>query len=77
MVNGTTGVPIDGDDADTDPDTMELTADEMNGAFMVRVQARQPGVDFVDDDTPPNGEDGDGSENVWKTSNTASVTAKN
>ena len=72
VVNGTTGVPIDANE-DTTPDTMDLTAAQMDGAFMVRVQARQPGVDFEDEN-----EDGAETtgEETWKSSGDASVTAK-
>ena len=63
VVNPSNGVAIDDDDDNTG-DTMSLTADQMSGAFMVRVQARQPGVDVAD------GTD------VWKSSNTASVSEK-
>ena len=67
VVDGTTGVAVAGATA------VELTAAQMNGAFMVRVQARQPNVDF--DDANENGQQDTGEE-TWKSSGDASVTAK-
>ena len=67
VVDPNTGVAVDADKDGTN-DTMDLTADQMSGAFMVRVQARQPDVDVADGT--------DTGEGFWKSSNTASVTKK-
>ena len=75
VVNPETGVAIDGPDAGTDPDTMDLTAAMMDGAFMVRVQARQPSVDFEDAEGGTDGTE-DAGEETWRSSGSASVTAK-
>ncbi|MDE2804223.1 MAG: carboxypeptidase regulatory-like domain-containing protein [Gemmatimonadota bacterium] len=69
VVDPATGVAIDADEDDT-ADTMDLTAAMMNGEFMVRVQARHPGIDFVDEND--NGTEDTGEE-VWNASNDASV----
>ena len=56
-------------DADDNAETEDLDAAMMNSAFIIRVQARQPGVDVKVVAT----EDVE----TWKTSNSADVEAKN
>ena len=73
VVDGTTGVAIDADGDNTD-DTETLTATMMDGIFLVRVQARQPGVDFEDADDDNTEDSG---EETWKSTSNATVTAKN
>ena len=71
VVDPTTGVAIEADGVAVGE--MELTAAQMEGAFMVRVQASQPGVDLERDE---DGELVEPNVAVWKASNNASVTAK-
>ena len=75
VVDGDDGTEVEdvGTTTTVDESQLDLTAAMMDGAFMVRVQARQPGVDFDDDN-----EDGmeDSGEEVWKSSTSASVTEK-
>ena len=55
-------------DADDNEETEDLTATMMNSTFMIRVQARHPGVDVK--------VVGAADVETWKSSNTASVPAK-
>ena len=73
LLTGLAVVDPDDGTAIADAANVDLTAAQMDGAFMVRVQARQPGVDFVDAN-----DDGaeDAGEEVWKSSGSASVSAK-
>jgi hypothetical protein len=67
VVSGADGTPVlDTNDA---AETVNLDAAMMNSAFMIRVQARQPNVDFKVVDAQ--------NVDTWKTSSSADVDAKN